>query len=321
MAEKVEKRSKKSKVKKVIFITALVLVILIVASLILIPIIVMPNMFLGQRYNQEQFYSEDFGISSEQITLTTEDSLSLAAWRTRADNAKGTVIILSGIQNPSVTAFFGYAKMLADNGWDSLLIEMRARSKSEGDEIGLGITEWLDVKAGVDFLSADEQIKDLPIVAMGTSMGAGTVIIAAGELEQIDGVISISAFSSWAELFSDNMTMMGIPKFIGVLDRPFINMYVGFYFGFEYLKYSPIKEIDKITDRPILMMHSTADTQVPYSEFERLLKKANLNELDVTTFIREGDEHFVCYEKYFSEPTQDVEFSKTILDFLDSNFN
>ncbi len=53
-----------------------------------------------------------------------------------------TVIILSGIENPSVTAFFGYAKMLADNGWDSLLIEMRARNLSEGEKIGLGYTEW-----------------------------------------------------------------------------------------------------------------------------------------------------------------------------------
>lgn len=31
--------------------------------------------------------------------------------------------------------------MLSDNGWDCLLIEMRARSLSEGNDIGLGMTE------------------------------------------------------------------------------------------------------------------------------------------------------------------------------------
>jgi hypothetical protein len=306
---------KKTKVKKTIIIIFIVLVVLFVALLAVIPFMVMP-MLLGQRYEQEQYNSLDYGIPSEHITLTTDDSLDIAAWRTRADDTKGTVIILSGIQNPSVTAFFGYAKMLADNGWDSLLIEMRARSKSEGDEIGFGMTEWLDVKAGVDFLSNDAGVKDLPIVTMGTSMGGGTVIIAAGELPEVDAVISISAFSSCSDLFVDNMTMFGMPKAIGVLDVPFINMYTGFHFGFDSLKYSPINGIAKLGRRPILMMHSTEDTQAPYAEFEKLLGEANKNNIDVSTFVREGDEHFICYERYFDDPTQDLEFSQAILDFL-----
>jgi len=309
---------KKAKAKKTIITIFIVLVVLFVVLLAAILFIIMP-MLLGQRYEQEQYNSLDFGIPAEHITLTTDDSLDIAAWRTRADDTKGTVIILSGIQNPSVTAFFGYAKMLADNGWDSLLIEMRARSKSEGDEIGFGMTEWLDVKAGVDFLSNDAGVKDLPIVTMGTSMGGGTVIIAAGELPEVDAVISISAFSSWSDLFVDNMAMFGMPKAIGGLDVPFINMYMGFHFGFDSLKYSPINGIAKLGRRPILMMHSTEDTQVPYSEFEKLLGEANKNNIDVSTFIREGDEHFVCYERYFDDPTQDLEFSQAILDFLTEN--
>ncbi|MBU5310905.1 prolyl oligopeptidase family serine peptidase [Tissierella carlieri] len=313
------KRQKKSKTKKIIIIIAIVFVLLSTAILAAIPFMVMP-MFLGQRFKQEQFSSIDFGIQSERITLTTDDSLSIAAWHTRSENSKGTVIILSGIQNPSVTAFFGYSKMLSDNNWDSLLIEMRARSESEGDEIGLGMTEWLDVKAGVDYLTSDTNAKDLPIVTMGTSMGGGTVIIAAGELPEIDAVISISAFSSWPDMFVDNMTMFGMPKAIGILDIPFINMYMGFHFGFDALKYSPINGIEKLGNRPILMMHSTGDTQVPYSEFEKLLNKANKNNINVTTFIREGDEHFVCYEQYFDKPNQDIEFSQTILSFLSANF-
>jgi len=275
-------------------------------------------MFLGQRFERRQFDSVDFGIESERVTITTDDSLALAAWRTRAPTGKtkGTVIILSGIQNPSVTAFFGYAKMFSDNGWDTLLIEMRARSQSEGDEIGLGMTEWLDVKAGVDFLSFDEYVKNLPIVAMGTSMGGGTVIIAAGELPRINAVISISAFSTFADLFADNMSMIGIPKFLGIIDIPFLNLYLGLHFGFDALKYSPINGIAKLGERPILMMHSTGDTQVPYSEFERLLKTAESKGVQTATFIREGDEHFICYDQYFDEPAQDTEFSRAIMRFL-----
>jgi len=305
------------KKKKIVVIVSFAIIALLLGTLVAIPLMVMP-MFLGQRYEQRQFDSTDFGIESERVTLTTDDSLALAAWRTRARTgaAKGTVIILSGIQNPSVTAFFGYAKMFSDNGWDALLIEMRARSQSEGDEIGLGMKEWLDVKAGVEFLSLDENVKNLPIVAMGTSMGGGTVIIAAGELPQINAVISISAFSSFADLFVDNMTMFGMPKFLGIMDIPFLGLYIGFHFGFDALKYSPINGIVKLGERPILMMHSTGDTQVPYSEFEKLLKAAGSKGVRAATFIREGDFHFICYDEYFDDPARDTEFSQTIVQFL-----
>lgn len=310
----------KRKVKRIVIIAAIVLLVLFVAFLVVTPFLVMPS-FLGQRYEQQQYDSLDYGIPSERITLQTDDSLAIAAWRTRANDTKGTFIILSGIQNPSVTAFFGYAKMLADNGWDSLLIEMRARSESEGDEIGLGMTEWLDVKAGIDFLSEDADVKDLPLVAMGTSMGGGTVIIAAGELPEIDAVISISAFSSFAELFVSYMEMSGIPKVISVLQTPFVNLYFGLHFGFDALNYSPIKGIAKLEERPILIMHSTGDTQVPYSQFETLRKAAEKNNINTDVFIREGDEHFVCYEQYHDDPAQDTEFSQAILSFLEDHFS
>ncbi|MGI6176688.1 MAG: serine aminopeptidase domain-containing protein [Christensenellales bacterium] len=310
---------KKPKAKKILIIVAIVLVVLFIGTLVTVPFVVMPA-FLGQRFEQRQYISTDYGIDSERITLKTDDSLSIAAWRTRADSPRGTVILLSGIENPSVTAFFGYANMLADEGWDSLLIEMRARSESEGDEIGLGMTEWLDVKAGVDYLAGDDESKDLPIVAMGTSMGGGTVIIAAGEIPEIDAVISISAFSSWSNLFAEYMAVAGIPKAMGVLEKPFVNMYLGFHFGFDALKYSPLNGISKLGARPILMMHSTQDSQISYSEFERLHDEANRHQIDVTTFIREGDEHFVCYDEYFDTPAQDQAFSQAVLSFLDTYF-
>lgn len=313
-------KTKKTKAKKVALITAITLAALVLVGLIMIPIGIMP-MFLGQRYEQQQYSASDFGIEAERITLTTDDSVSLAAWRTRAENPKGTAIILSGIQNPSVTAFFGYAKMLSDNGWDSLLVEMRARGESGGEEIGFGMTEWRDVKAGVDFLTADKDAKSLPIVAMGTSMGGGTVIIAAGELPEIDGVISISAFSSWSDLFIDNMAMSGMPKAIGILDTPFVNTYLGFHFGFDALRYSPVNGIEKLGQRPILMMHSTGDTQVPYTEFEKLLSRAEEHDINVSTFVREGDEHFICYERSFSNPSEDADFSQAVLGFLSENFS
>jgi fermentation-respiration switch protein FrsA (DUF1100 family) len=310
---------RKSRKKRIWIASAIALCVLFLAALIAIPYAVMP-MFLDQRFEQAQYASADYGIASERVTLKTDDALSIAAWRTRADEPRGTMILLSGMVNPSVTAFFGYANMLAEHGWDCLLIEMRARSESEGEEIGLGMTEWLDVKAGVDFLAHDDAAADLPIAVMGTSMGAGVAIIAAGEIPEIDAVISISAFSSWANLFAESMAMSGIPKAIGVLDKPFVNLYLGLRYGFDAVSYSPLNGIAKLGDRPILLMHSTQDSQVPFSEFERLQSRASAHQIDATTFIREGDEHFVCYDEYVDDPSLDAPFSSAVLDFLDISF-
>ena len=312
-------QTKKLKRKKILRNIVIAVIIAVIAILIVIPIIVL-SLFVGERYEQEQFNSLDYGITSERITLNTDDAIALAAWRTYADESKGTVIILSGIQYPSVTALFGYAKMFSDNGWDSLLIEMRARSQSEGDETGLGMTEWRDVKAGVDFLSGEMNAKDKPIVVMGTSMGGTTVIIAAGELPAVDAVISASAYSSFTSMAVTVMPNVGIPKAIAIVDLPFLNLVTGFYYGFDKLKYSAINGIAKLGNRPILLMQSTEDTQVPYPEYEKLLAEAGKNNIDVTTFIREGDEHFICYEQYIGDPVKDVEFAGAVLGFLDDNF-
>lgn len=290
---------------------------LILAILILLPVYVM-SQFLGQRHYQPQYDPIIFGVEAERIALVTDDGLALAAWRTFTEEAssKGTVIIISGLEMPSVTAFFGYARMLADNGWDALLIEKRARSLSEGNGIGFGVTEWLDIKAGVDFLSQDSRVGDLPIITMGTSAGGAAVIIAGGEIPRIDGVIAISAYSNFIDLYVDGIVMFGLPRFLGVVTIPFMHLRMGLHFGFSALGYTPINGIAKLNNRPILLMHSTDDWQVPFRHFERLYQAAIDSSIDVSTFIREGDWHFVCYDQYINNPSQDIEFADAIMGFL-----
>jgi fermentation-respiration switch protein FrsA (DUF1100 family) len=172
------------------------------------------------------------------------------------------------------------------------------------------------VKAGVDFLTNDAAVMDLPIVAMGTSMGGGVAITAAGELPEIDAVISLSAFANITDLIAHYMTSAGVPDFLAVADIPFFYEYLGFHYGFDKLKYSPLNGVIKLGERPILMMHSTGDSQVPFTEFEKLREGAEKYNIDVTTFIREGDIHFICYDTFFDTPAEDIEFSETILKFL-----
>jgi len=316
----------------------IVYAITVVLVLALMALVVMPvyaaMLFLDERFEQPQHNSLDYGIESERVTLTTSDNLNLAAWRTYAaeteedsavDDAEvandttphGTVIILSGIQQPSVTEFFGYAQMLSQHGWDALLIEKRARSLSEGESIGFGFTEWKDVQAGVNYLEADSRVQDLPIIVMGTSAGGATVLTAAGEIPRIDGVISISGYTSFTDAYVDNIVEMRIPRIVADASRPFMNLFLDFRLGNDATQKTPLAAVKNLGERPLLLMHSTEDHQVPFTHFEQFSEAAKDAEVSLNTFTREGDWHFVCYDRYFDNPAQDTEFSQAIFEFLD----
>lgn len=302
--------------KKILAIILVVFLSIIIVILAIIPPMLMRNI-VNTHINVETYSPDDYGIEAKELTLETEDSLSIAAWEVDAENPKGIVILLSGIQNPSVTAFWGYSKMLQDNGYSSLLIEMRSHGASEGEKVWLGTTEYLDVLAGVKYIKSQENYQDTPIIVWGTSMGGVTAINAIGEIADIDGIISASAYSSWQDVFSDNMVNMGLPRFIATVEKPFVSLYMGLQLGFDKLKMNPHNQIGKLAGRPALLMHSTEDSQVPYKSFERLIENAPSN---IDTFVREGDQHFICYEDYFENPIEDKEFSRTILEFLATNF-
>ncbi len=306
----------KKKIKLIVLMIFIVLVLLGIALMAYLPAMIFGPV-VGQHIYRDVYEPSDFGVEADELQLITDDGLHIATWLCRAKEPKATIIILSGIENPSVTAFFGYAKFFQKQGYNSLLIEMRAHNASEGEGVAFGTKEWLDVKAGVDYLQTDAECKELPVVVMGTSMGGATAIIAAGEIPEIDAVISISAYSSGADVFADSMTAMGMPSFLGSMEKPFVNLYLGMQCGFDKIGYTPIRAVGKIGNRPILLMHSTEDSQVPYVSFERLTARAEEAGVDMTTFIREGDEHFICYDQYYDDPAEDVEFSNALINFLE----
>ncbi len=306
---------KKMSFKKKLTVIALTVIVLGVLGVLAY----LPRTMLGSltgRHMEVEVYSPTaYGITATELELKTDDDLKLVSWLTDVESPKGVVILLSGIEKPSVTAFFNYAKLLKDNGYASLLIEMRAHGKSEGESVALGMLEWMDVKAGVDYLKSKDEFSSLPIIVWGTSMGAATAINATGRIPEIDGLISFSAYSSVADIFADHMIGMGLPKLLATVEKPFINLNLGLLFGFRQVSISPINEIQKLKGRPALIMHSKGDTQVPFASFERLMEKADDS---VQTYTREGDYHFIYSDPDLHEG--DTEITNIVLQFLKDHF-
>lgn len=312
---KVETQKKKHRGLKIFLIVIAVIVAIVIFLLSITPWLIMKDV-LGQHIEREVYNSADFNVEAEEVTLMTDDELKIASWFVEAENPKANIIILSGIEAPSVTAFFTYAKVFQDRGFNTLLVEMRAHNASEGDEVKLGTEEWMDVKAGVEFL---ETRTSCPSVVLGTSMGGATSLVALGEIPELAGAISISAYSSFPDAFVDNMKSMGVPSFYAALQKPFANLYFGIHFGFDQLNYTPINSLQKFDGRPVLFMHTTQDTQVPFESFERLTKKAEELGVNYATSIREADDHFFIKNNMFETPEIDPEFFDIITWFIEND--
>ncbi len=258
--------------------------------------------------------ADDYALTSERVTLKTSDGIDVVAHLVPVEAPKAVAVFLSGTHNPSVTAFFGHAAMLQDQGYASLLLEMRAHGESGGTRIALGFEEPRDVLAAVAFLRTHPDYREVPIVAYGLSLGGATAINAAGLTPDIAAVVSLSAFSSWDGVFVDNM---GAPEPLATLQRAFVRLYTGLKYGFDLRHVVPRTQITNLGDRPALLMHSRGDTQVPFASFERLAAAAPPQ---VETWVREGDLHFIVQDGVFLQPLEDPEYAARVLGFLDANF-
>lgn len=308
-------KKQKGRIGTVLGVVVLSVILVAIIAFSVIPPLIMKDM-IHLHADCQTYSPAEYGVDAKEVRLETEDEFKLVSWEVEADSPRGVVIFLSGIHNPSVTAFFGHAKMLRENNYSSLLVEMRSHGESEGNKIYLGMKEYLDVKAGVEYIRSLDTYKDIPVIVFGLSMGGSTAINSIGEIPEIDGLISASAFSTWPDVFCDNMVNMGMPAFAAMIQKPFVWLYLGVEYGFQNLAINPVNEIQKLDSRPALFMHSKGDTQVPFKSFERLMKLAPKS---VITYQCEGDYHFICRGD-FKEPWSDKEYSNAILSFLADNF-
>ena len=259
--------NKKRKIIKraIISVVCLLIIALLIGPPIAVHIITSGHVDYGviEDYPLQNMYSPlDFDLTANEMMLTTEDGYNIWASEIYTENPKAIIIYLSGIQQPSVTYYYGHAKWMQDNGYASFLLEVRGHGKSDGDRVCLGYEEASDVKAVVEYIKQQEYYVGVPIVIQGVSMGGAIAINAFGQLEDIDGLIAASAYSSFEDVVVDTMRNYHIPSFICAIERPLIHLSLRFTFGDKVNELVPIKQVENIGERPALFIASVNDDQV-----------------------------------------------------------
>jgi len=144
------------------------------------------------------FRPEDFGITAEEVFLTTEDGVRIHAFDLPSPGASRALLFLHGNAG-NASHRLPNAAMLQRLGIHVLLLDYRGYGRSEGrpEEAGL----YADGRAGLAYLTQKRGFPEQRIVLFGRSLG-GAVAVDLAQDRELAGLILESTFSSLADAAS-----------------------------------------------------------------------------------------------------------------------
>lgn len=200
----------------------------------------------------------------------------------------------------------GMIKYFINNGYNVLTFDLRNSGKSGGKATTLGFFEKEDIIGAVSYVKSQGAKH---IILVGFSSGASASLLAAAENSDIDAVIADSPYS-----YLNNFVNMQLAKRKVLSIFPFsktVPYAVRILANIDIERANPLKVIENIPPKPVLLIHSKDDSKLSISNSRDLLniysqKAAGTIDLWET----DGVDHLGSYEKY-----QD-EYMRKILDFL-----
>ena len=203
----------------------------------------------------------------EWMKIVPHDGLTLRAQYYEYRKGAPVEILIHGYHGSAERDMGGGIERCFSMGRNALLVDQRACGKSDGSIVTFGINESRDCLLWVDKV-IERFGKDVKIVLTGVSMGAATVIMAAGRglPENVGYVLADCPYSTSDEILRTVMAGKGLPvKFL----HPFVKLGARIYGGFSINDASPLDFI-KRAKVPIIFIHGDADDFVPPYMSEQL---------------------------------------------------
>lgn len=254
------------------------------------------NLALNANYSKDIIYAEynDKNLNDAQKWLEEKSNYS-DKYIESYDKLQLHSYVVSQNSNKWAIVVHGYggsgklmsdkSKYFYDMGYNVLIPDLRGHGKSEGDYIGMGWKDRLDIISWINFI-----IKENPnaeIVLHGTSMGAATVLMTSGENlpSNVKAIVADCAYTSaWDEFSYQLETYLKVPSSY-ILNVT--NMVTKLKAGYSLKEASALECVKKATV-PILFIHGDKDKFVPYSMMDKLYDATNSPKEKLTI---EGGEH------------------------------
>ena len=212
---------------------------------------------LADRIEETLQYLQDHNVRD--IYTRSNDGLMLRARWLPSDDPIGSILLFHGYRSCSLADFSVVIPFYHSLGFNLLLADQRSHGKSEGKYITFGVREHEDALRWIEY--HNELMGTLPVYLGGMSMGAATVLMAAGRKlpDNVRGVCADCGFTNPEKILRHVMKKVRVPAF------PLLQIadwYANLFGKFSLREYSTILAMESCRI-PVLMIHGTEDHFVP----------------------------------------------------------
>ncbi len=206
-------------------------------------------------------------MGGEKITIKSFDGLKLSGTYFEYEKGAVTELIFHGYQGYAERDLSGGVHRCHQLGRNALIIDQRGHGDSEGRTTTFGIKEHRDCLFWIDY-AVKRFGDDCRLIITGVSMGAATVMIAAGEElpKNVVCVLADCGYTSAEEIIKKVIVEMNLPANI---IYPFVRLGAIIFGGFDPNDNSPMEAMKK-SRIPVIFIHGDTDAFVPFDMSRRL---------------------------------------------------
>jgi fermentation-respiration switch protein FrsA (DUF1100 family) len=167
----------------------------------------------------------------------------------------------------------GLAERFCTAGFITLIFSFRGAGEAQGNLDMLGWTR--DLNAAIDYLASLHEVDKSRLCLLGSSAGAAISVYVAADDPRVSSLVTFACPGEFGFLTDERQARATIDHFrgIGVIRDagfpPSVNDWLA---GFSAV--SPLRWIDKISPRPLLLIHGEKDDLVPVEHARKLFEGA-----------------------------------------------
>ena len=217
--------------------------------------------------------------------ITSSDNLKLHAYEVKNENKTDKWAIVVHGYTSEGKLLSSKAKHLYNMGYNVLVPDLRSHGTSEGNYIGMGWHDRLDIIDWINYIVKNNPNSEIAL--HGTSMGSANVLMVSGEKlpSNVKAIVADCGYTSVYDEFSYQLKQLfNLPAF-PIMN--FSDVVTHIRAGYCLNDASAINQVKKSTT-PILYIHGDKDDFVPYYMMDELYNATNSEKEKLTI---EGGEH------------------------------
>lgn len=229
-----------------------------------------------------------YGLPYEEVRFESEvDRIPLSGWLIDSPGTQ-TILITHGVNSQRDNYIvMELSSALVLQGYDVFTFDFRGHGASGGFTGSLGQWEARDVGGALAYLRSRGVTQ---VGAVGHSMGAAALLLAAPEHEEMRAIVADSSFGDLFSILDRERSKAGIPP----LFTPGVLAVSKALYGIDALANEPKQAVSDLRQRPILLIHSSVDDLIPTSEAYELQQAGAVNP-SLELWVAPGSAHVSAF--------------------------